>query len=81
MAKRSIGKPKDGAISNTEKAELRKKELEFVENVRSSSSEKIKVQIDPRTWICISPDRDPEVARKRFIEVYGAERLQLRHDF
>ncbi len=71
MPRKNVSKPKEGAISSLDKADLREKELEFVKNANEKSTDKIKVKINNKTWIYISPDRDPEEARRHFIEVYG----------
>ena len=71
MGVKRVLKHKRGVITSVDIAERREEEAEFVANNQDNSKGKIKVKIDGRTSIYISPERDPVEARENFKVNYG----------
>lgn len=72
-----MGKAKEGAVRNEEIQELNTKAKKLAEKHSPDLSKMQKVKINKGTYIYISMDKDPEVARSRFIEKLNARTMNI----
>ena len=68
MSKGKKKTPKDGAVRSDEVRDRHSKAIALADKTSPDLSKLQKVRIDNSTYIYVSLDKDPKVARERFIE-------------
>jgi hypothetical protein len=72
-------KKKDGAVRLDELKAQHRKAIELAEKTSPDLTKLQKVKIDNSTCIYIGLDKDPVLAKKRFIEKLNARPLDIRY--
>jgi len=72
-------KKKKGAVRLDELKAQHRKAIELAEKTSPDLTKLQKVKIDNSTCIYIDPDKDPVLAKKRFIEKLNARPLDIRY--
>jgi len=72
-----MGKEKGGAIRQDEIKELNTKAKKVAAKHSPDLNKLQKVRIDNSTYIYIGPDKDPEVAKKKFIDKMNARPFNI----
>jgi hypothetical protein len=70
---------KEGAIKNEEIVELKTQAQKLSEELSPDLNEMIRVKIDSSTYIYIDKDKDPDLARKKFIERLQSRSFSLKY--
>jgi poly(A) polymerase Pap1 len=74
-----MGKAKEGVVRNEEIQELNTKAKKLAEKHSPDLNKMQKVKINKGTYIYIGIDKDPEVARKKFIEKINSSSFTVKY--
>ena len=74
-----MAKEKEGAVRNEEIQELNTKARKLADKYSPDLNKLQKVRIDNNTYIYVNPDKDPVLAKKKFIDKMNDRPMSIRY--